>query len=76
MTKKTYLLDSEKLLVGIGIETNKDKFIIPVVDVRRSEDKRRIANKINKASNAHRGSKYMKPSFAQHGLSYQTSHKK
>jgi hypothetical protein len=72
MTKKFNLINKNKQLVGYKIETDKDSFIIPVVDVRRNEDQRRIAERMVKNNNR---SKFMHPSFSQIGLSYQVSRK-
>lgn len=47
-----------------------------VIDVRKSDRSREAVEKIVKEQNAKKGSKYMRPSFASAGLSYQVSHKK
>lgn len=57
-------------VVGIQVETNKETFTIPVVDVRTSENHRKKATKIIKNRNAHQGSKFMKTSYSLWGYKY------
>ena len=72
MTKRFNLINKNtKEIVGIKVETDKEVFVIPIVDVRRNDDQRRIAERMNKG----KSSKFMKPSYAQLGLSYQVSRK-
>ena len=61
----------DKMIIGIQVETDKDSFVIPVIDVRASEDARRIANQMGKQV----GSKFMKESFSVLGYSYNVSRK-
>ena len=79
-TKVTHLTkeyqEGVKTLVGIKVETEDDKFVIPVVDVRVNEDHRRMAEQITKSSNGHKGSKFMKQSYSLLGRSYNVSQKK
>jgi hypothetical protein len=60
---------------GIQVNTKDDLFVIPVVDVRDGEERRGQADNILYASNATKGSKYLRPSFAGWGGCYQNSHK-
>ena len=66
----------EKTLVGIKVETPKETFIIPVVDVRTSERHREAAEDIIKQSNIFKGSRFFKQSYSWYGFSYNTSMKK
>lgn len=75
-TTRTFLLSKDKSLVGVEVKTEDDKFIIPVVNVTKSDSRRKFGEKIIKSSNATKGSKYLKPSFSEWGKSYQISHKK
>lgn len=66
----------------VGIQVTKfdngivdEKFTIPVIDVRRGEDARRMATHITKTTNSQRGSKFMKPSYSVMGKCYQNSFK-
>ena len=73
MTKRFNLVNKNtKEIVGIRVETDKGFFTIPIVDVRRSDDQRRKAERMNKGTK----SKFMSPSFSGNGLSYQVSHKR
>jgi hypothetical protein len=55
--------------VAVACESKKDgKFEIPIYDTRRDDDK---ANEALKAANATKGSRFMRPTFAQGGGSYQ-----
>lgn len=47
-----------------------------VIDATKSDKHREAVEKVIKTNNAKKGSKYLKPSFASAGLSYQTSHKR
>ena len=62
-----------KLSYNINVETEKEMFVIPVVDVRDGDTARKVAEAAIKASNS---SRFMKPTFSSVGGSYQTSHKK
>jgi hypothetical protein len=63
-------------LVGIRVTNTKDEtFVIPVIDVRRSEKERAYADSMIKANNVQKGSKFMKPSYSWYGPSYNTSMK-
>lgn len=53
-----------------------EKQLMYVIDARKSDKHRRAVENIVKEMNARKGSKYMRPSFASCGLSYQVSHKK
>ena len=46
-----------------------------VIDARKSDKHCRAVENIVKYMNGQKGSKYLKPSFASAGLSYQVSHK-
>lgn len=72
-TKVTVLPVENKRSYGIKVETDKQDFIIPVIDVRDGEEERKKVNQMIKASNR---SKYTQPSFSVCGNSYQVSHKK
>lgn len=75
MTKVYNLLNKKDEVIGINVETKKESFTIPVVDVRRSDDQRRKANQILKAANIHKGSKFFSPSYSWLGYSYNVSRK-
>lgn len=66
----THLKDKNDDLIGIRVQTKKDDFNIPVLDVRRSEDTRRKVNVFRKDANAHRGSKFMKTTYSLWGYRY------
>lgn len=72
-TKISHLKKENKFSYGIKVETEKDAFVIPVVDVRDGEDARRKAENIIKSQNK---GKFMQPSFSVMGYSYQVSRKK
>lgn len=69
-TKINHLLDKNDNLVGIEVETRKETFVVPVVDVRLGDSKRRKANQILKDANIKRGSKFMKQTFSLWGYKY------
>lgn len=71
-TKVTVIRNEGKLSYNIKVETKKESFMIPVIDVRDGEAERRISKLMSKG---HR-SKFMPPSFSQSGHSYQVSRKK
>ena len=76
MTKTEVLQAEGKRSYSIKVTTDKSltgPFYIPVVDVRDGEKEREIANGILKAA---RQSKYLRPSFAVGGGSFQVSRKK
>lgn len=66
----TNLKDKSDNVIGIRVETLKETFTIPVLDVRRSDGTRRRANEFIKDANAHRGSKFLKPSYSLYGYRY------
>lgn len=78
-TKVTHLTreftEGINTLVGIQVETEEDKFVIPVVDVRISPEARKKAESIIKNNRAEQGSKFFRPSFSVLGRSYNVSQK-
>lgn len=76
MTKVTTLKKENQLSHIIRVETAKDTFDIPVLDVRDGLPARSRANGILKARNYRTGSRFMKPSYSVGGNSYQNSFKK
>lgn len=73
MTKVSTLKQDGKLSYDIKVQTAKDKFVIPVIDVRDGEVARDRVNQIIKSQ--HR-SKFTNPSYSAGGNSYQVSQKK
>lgn len=74
-TKIFNLLDKQNDLVGVRAETYKEEFVIPVVDVRKSDKHRERAARMQKAVNIKNGSKFFKPTYSGMGYSYNTSMK-
>lgn len=75
MTKTEKIFKEEKL-IGYKITKQDEKpFTVPVIDVRRNEDQRRLAEYVIKQNNAQRGSRYFKPSYSILGYSYNVSRK-
>lgn len=72
-TKITHLKKENKLSYGIKVETEKETFIVPVIDVRDGESERSAVKSMIKAQNK---SKFMNPSFSVLGHSYKVSRKK
>lgn len=66
-TKTAAKLDSNNNIVGIQVDTEKESFVVPIVDVRR--DRGRVEG-ILKAGNIHRGSKFLQPSYSVDGHRY------
>lgn len=65
-----------KTLVGYKVTKHEEKpFIIPVVDVRRGEKIRMIADYMQKIANIQKGSKFIKPSYSVLGFSYNAGRK-
>jgi hypothetical protein len=78
MTKTRNITSKNKhsyLIEVTPANPNKETFRIPVVDVRDGEDARELASKLTRSSNGFRGSKFMKPSYAYMGGSYNVSYK-
>lgn len=71
-TKTTHLQNKDGEIVGIKVETLKETFTVPVLDVRRN---REIAELVLKGANIAKGSKYIKPSYSWYGYSYNHSMK-
>lgn len=65
----------EKEIIGIKIETDKESFIIPVMDSRRDFDKERLRN-FTKSQNIGKGSQYFAASYSCIGYSYNKSMKR
>lgn len=76
MTKVSTLKKEGQLSHVIKVETSKETFNIPVIDVRDGLASRIRANGIIKAANYRRGSQYMTSSFSVNGNCYQNSFKK
>lgn len=77
MTKVEKTVPAEgKRSYDIIVTTKKDKFKIPVVDVRDGETERQNAESILNASKVNNSSRFMRPTFAQGGGCYQTSRKR
>jgi len=72
-TKISTLKKGNKFSYGIKVKTEKETFVIPVVDVRDGEKERAISKSIIKAQNQ---SKFTKPSYSVMGHSYHVSRKK
>lgn len=68
-------IPGEKTLVGIRVETEDDKFTIPVVDVRTSPKHRDRVEEIIKQVNTTKGSKFFNASYSFMGYSYNISKK-
>lgn len=82
-TKVEVLKAEDRYSYGIKVTTfhrfsgeQKDEFIIPVIDVRDGDEHRRAAEKLERAGNAVKGSKFIKPTFSWYGINYNTSTKK
>ena len=58
---------------GVKVETDKESFVVPIVDVTKNRVK---ANAILKADTINKGSRFLKPSYSVLGRSYQVSQKK
>ena len=72
MAKVSTLKQEGKASYGIKVETEKETFVIPVVDVRDGDEARNQGERILKAANQ---SRFMRPSFSEMGRSYQVSRK-
>ncbi len=79
-TKVTHLFqeytEGNKTLVGIKVEKEDETFVVPVIDVRTSDNYRKAVQQFVKEGNATRGSRFMRPSYSVLGYSYNGSHKK
>lgn len=78
LTKTIVETISDPSLRGYLIKVTKpnDKpFFIPVTDVRDGDEQRKAIAKLIKSNNKMNGSKYMRPSQAAFGDSYQDSYK-
>lgn len=73
-TKVTMLTQDDKKSYGIKVETSKDVFVIPVLDVR--DGIRGQIQEMSKNVNRQKGSRFMPHTFAMGGGCYQNSHKK
>lgn len=75
-TKVTTLKQEGRLSYGIKVETSKETFVIPVLDVRDGDAAREQITHTQTTSNYHKGSRFMRPSYAGWGGCYQNSYKK
>lgn len=66
----THLKDKDDNLVGFRVQTKKEDFSIPVVDVRISEAQRLKAGNILKERRATQGSKFIRTSYSLIGRKY------
>lgn len=73
---KYYDVSQNDSLVGIKVESSKETFTIPIVDVRNGFSQRERADEMIKQENIQRGSKYFSPSTSLMGYSYNNSMKK
>lgn len=76
MTKLTVLTQEGINSYGIKVETAKDEFVIPVLDVRDGQNTRDRIMVQQKNVNYSKGSKYMRQTYSMGGNCYQNSHKK
>lgn len=76
MTTVTTLKQDNRCSYGIKVETDKQDFVIPVIDCRDGEEARKRTARTEKQVRNNRGSKFMKPSYSVMGNCYQVSHKK
>lgn len=79
MTKMTKIIKipSEGLLsYSLEVLTDKDHFLIPIVDVRDGDAWRKRAEDIEKYYNQSKGSKYFKATETWSGFTYNQSRKK
>ena len=75
-TKVEILQNDNQASYGIKVTTEKDVFVVPILNVKDGQPTRDRINYMTKNNNIRKGSKFMHPTFAVNGNSYQVSHKK
>jgi hypothetical protein len=75
-TKVEILQNDNQASYGIKVTTEKDVFVVPVLNVKDGQPTRDRINYMTKNNNIRKGSKFMQPSYSVGGNSYQASQKK